>query len=83
MDEEPARAHPAQLHVERRYGPRDFPEVLVHIGGDWYLGEVHQWSTDPDGEWWADITWHRPMGQTFTGTFPRQRVWEDWDRTQP
>ena len=59
------------------------PEVLVEVGGDWHSGELRQWARDADGEWWADVTWRRPLGQTFTGTFPRQRVWEDAEDVTP
>ena len=67
------------LRAPCTYVPGEGPEVLVQVGGDWHGGELREWTRDPEGNWWAQVIWRRPLGQTFVGTFPRQRVWEDDD----
>ena len=80
----PKGARPAEpLTVLRSYTEDERPEVLVQIGGDWQSGELLQWCADPDGEVWAEVSYRRPLDQSFMGTFPRQRVWEDREDVAP
>lgn len=80
----PGDVHPTEPFTTLRvYPPEERPDVLVHIGGDWQRGELIQWCQDPDGGWWADVSYRRPLDQTFLGTFARQWVWEDWDDVAP
>ena len=84
MEGTPRGTNPAEPRtVLRVYDADERPEVLVQIGGDWQSGELIQWSEDPDGELWADVSYRRPLDQRFLGTFSRQRVWEDREDVAP
>ena len=72
-----------RLDAPSTYLPGEGPEVLVQVGGDWHGGELRRWTQDAEGNWWAEVVWRRPLGQTFLHTFPRQRVWEDDDAIAP
>lgn len=73
----PCDVHAAQLRVVRTYPIPDRPDVLVEIDGEWCQGELRQWSQDPDGGWWANVSWRREPGSTFLDTFPAERVKQD------
>ncbi|MDO9494925.1 MAG: hypothetical protein Q7J48_04420 [Nocardioides sp.] len=75
----PCRAHAAELRAVRTYRPDERPDVLVHVDEDWHPGEPRQWSQDPAGGWWANVSWRQAPGATFLDTFPAERVWEDTD----
>lgn len=75
----PCHEHAAELRCVKTYAPAERPDVLVHVDDDWHPGELRQWSRDPNGHWWANVSWRQAPGATFLDTFPAERVWEDKD----
>lgn len=73
----PCYEHDAELRAVKTFRPTERPDVLIQVDGDWYPGELRQWSRDPAGGWWANVSWRQAPGETFLDTFPAQRVCED------
>jgi hypothetical protein len=62
------------VHVVRTYTPGERPDVEVLVDGQWWPGELRQWSQDEEGNWWANVTWRREPGHTHIDTVPAEQV---------
>lgn len=49
-------------------------DVEVRIDGAWWPGELRMWTQRPDESWWAQATWRREPGMTFSATVPADDV---------
>lgn len=61
----------------RTYRPDERPDVEVLVNGQWYQGELRQWSADAKGSWSAQVNWRRKGGETFIDTIPAERIRPD------
>lgn len=57
------------------YAPADRPLVEVLIGQEWCQGELRMWIQDDAGNWTAQVSWRRAVGDSASiDTVPAARV---------